>query len=480
MNRVLPLSSEELFSRVVALTKRRGFVFPGSEIYGGLANTYDYGPLGAELFKNIQDSWWNTFVSHREDVVGIFSSVLMNPQVWVASGHVERFADVKVDCKKCRKRFRADHLIEEYFARKGKEVNVEGRELSELQEIIEKEKIVCPSCGAKDWTDPRPFKLLFETSVGIIPGEENKVYLRGELAQGMFVDFKQVVNSLSPKLPFGIAQMGPAFRNEISLGKFMFRLLQFYIAELEYFFDPQESDWNKLFDDWKRDWQTWFLKEMKISPDHLRWREHTADELAHYSKRTEDLEYLFPFGFKEVGAVAYRTDFDLKNHAEKSGKDLFYTKEDGSKIIPHVIEPTFGLDRVFLSLLFEHYREEETDKGQLRRVLSLPPNLSPFQVAVFPLLANRENLVKKAREVFDNLLPSFRTAWDSRGNIGKRYFSQDEIGTPFCLTIDFETLESKDLTIRDRETTAQKRVKIEVLVEVLKDLISGKTSFSQL
>lgn len=457
----------DLMQKIVSLCKRRGFVYPGSEIYGGLANTYDYGPLGAEILRNIKNLWWKFFVHNRENIFGLDSNILMSPKVWEASGHTSSFTDVTLDCKSCHTRTRADHLIEDHFAKKNQEKKVEGLSPEELDKIIQTEKIPCPNCGKSDWTKPRKFNLLFETHIGIVSGEKSLAYLRGEIAQGMFVNFKNVVDSLSPKLPFGLAQSGSAFRNEITLGKFFFRTLQFNLSEFEYFFDPEKEDWNKLFENWQEEMWKWSTEILGIKEKNLRWRKHTDEERSHYSKRTEDIEYKFPFGFKELYGLAYRTDYDLKNHMEKSGVDLrFQDMETNKKLIPHAIEPTFGMDRSVLAALIDGYSEEGEGKKK-RTVLKISPKIAPYKAAVFPLLANKENLVKKARKVFEDLKGKFNTAWDDRGNIGKRYFSQDEIGTPFCITVDFQTLEDDTVTIRDRDTMKQERVKVEKLGEYI-------------
>ena len=452
-------------NKIVSLCKRRGFIYPGSEIYGGLANTYDYGPLGVELLRNIKNIWWRYFVNDREDIYGLHSAIIMNPKVWEASGHTASFTDVLVDCKNCQSRTRADHLIENHFLKKNKEIKVEGFDLDQLDELIKQEKISCPSCGAFKWTKPRRFNILFETHIGIVPESQSLAYLRGEIAQGMFVNFKNILDSFSPKLPFGLAQSGAAFRNEITLGNFIFRTLQFNLAEFEYFFNPQKQKWEELYKYWQKEMWTWAIKVLKIKEKNLRWRKHTDEERSHYSKRTEDIDYQFPFGYKELYGLAYRTDFDLKNHMEKSGVDLCYTDhETGKKIIPHVIEPTFGMDRSFLAVLIDSYTEKQV-KGKKRVFLKLAPYLAPYKMAVFPLLANKPELVKKARMVYDLLRKDFPAVWDDRGNIGKRYFAQDEIGTPWCLTIDYDTLKDKAVTVRDRDTTKQKRIKIEKLKE---------------
>ncbi|MBI3954596.1 glycine--tRNA ligase [Candidatus Collierbacteria bacterium] len=445
--------------KVVSLSKRRGFVYPGSEIYGGLANTYDYGPRGVELKRNLQNLWWQEFVLKRPEVYGLESSVLASPRVWQASGHTESFTNILIDCTNCQYRTRADHLVEDNLP--GVD-NVEGRPLEELDRIIAENKIKCPQCGQIAWTKTRHFNQLFETKVGIISSGQNTVYLRGELAQGMFVDFKHILDSIHPKLPFGLAQVGKAFRNEITMGKFTFRTLEFDLAEFEYFVHPDK--WQEAFDFWKEEMYRFALK-VGLTSDKLRWRAHTAQELSHYSKRTEDLEYLFPWGFKEMFGLAYRTDFDLKNHQEKSGVDLRYQDpQTNEKFIPHVVEPTFGLSRLLTIILFNSYYEDE-EKSRL--VLRLPKSLAPVKVAVFPLVGNKENLTARARQVFDLLSRNLTVEWDDRGNIGKRYYAQDEIGTPACITVDFQTLEDDTVTVRDRDTASQTRVAVDKLLAFL-------------
>jgi len=453
----------DLLKKVVSLAKRRGFIFPGSEIYGGLANTYDLGPLGVELKRNLVNFWWQTFVHDYPEIYGLDTSILTSPRVWQASGHTQSFADVLIDCKSCQLRTRADHLIED----KLEDVKVEGKTAERLFKIIQDKKLKCPACGQFDWTKPRSFNLLFKTQVGIIADDKNTAYLRGETAQGMFVNFKQVLDSIHPGIPFGLAQIGKSFRNEVTLGKFTFRVLEFDLAEFEYFI--REDKWEDWFETWKERVEK-FVLDLGVTKKNLRWRAHTEDELSHYSKRTEDLEYRYPFGFKEWCAVAYRTDFDLKNHMEKSGVDLRYTdSKTGEKFIPHVVEPTFGITRGLATILIDSYKEKKDDRGKVRRVLSLKPFLAPYKAAVFPLLANKKDLVVKARQVYENLGRDLVVAWDYRGNIGKRYYAQDEIGTPFCLTIDFNTLEDEKVTVRDRETTKQDRVNISQLENYLKE-----------
>jgi glycyl-tRNA synthetase len=463
------MENGNLMSKVVSLAKRRGFIFPGSEIYGGLANSWDYGPLGVELKNNLRDWWWQRFVQSRDDMVGLDAAILMNPRIWEASGHVASFADALIDCKKCKTRHRADHLIENCFP----DEKVEGKTLEEFTKIIEAKGITCPECGAKDFTEPRKFNLLFETSIGVTAEKANTVYLRGEIAQAMFVNFKNVINSTRVRLPFGIASIGKAFRNEITPGNFIYRTLEFDLMEFEYF--TREEEWGKWFDYWLAEQKTW-LKEMGFQDNNIRIREHSKEELSHYSKRTADIEYNTPFGWKEMFGLAYRTDFDLRNHTKHSGADLSYVDPDtGEKFVPHVVEPTFGLTRLVLMVLLEHYREEGEGKNK-RVYLKLPPRLAPYKVAVFPLLANKPDLVKKAREIYSSLVasgyPLTPIAWDARGNIGKRYLAQDEIGTPFCVTVDFESLEDNAVTLRDRDTMKQDRVQISELEQHLSDRIN--------
>jgi len=441
---------------IVSLAKRRGFVFPGSEIYGGLANTYDYGPLGIELLINLRNWWWERFVTFRPEIYGLETSILMSPRVWEASGHTTNFADPLIECKSCHIRTRADHLIENH----DKDLQVEGKPVEQMYDIIKNEQIKCPACFKHNWTEPKQFNLLFQTEVGIVEKSKSKAYLRGETAQGMFVNFKNVLDSMRPNLPFGIAQSGKVFRNEVTMGKFTFRTLEFDLAEFEYF--VQDQDWEKWYDYWKKEVMKWVL-DIGIKKDKLRWRDHGKDELSHYSTRTEDLEYKYPFGFKEWFAVAYRTDYDLKNHMEKSGVDLrFLNRSTGEKILPHVIEPTFGLTRSVVTLLIDAY--EKTDD---RVVLRLHKRLAPVKVAVFPLVRNKEDISKKAKKVFKMLQTNFATSWDDRGNIGKRYFSQDEIGTPWCVTVDYDTLNNDTVTVRDRDTMKQERVSINKLVSYI-------------
>ncbi|MFH1012804.1 MAG: glycine--tRNA ligase [Candidatus Peregrinibacteria bacterium] len=459
--------AENLMDKVVSLCKRRGFVFPGSEIYGGLANTWDYGPMGAQLKKNIQDAWWKFFVTSRLDMVGLDAAVLMNPKVWKASGHVDCFNDALVDCKKCKSRFRADHLIEDAV----NDLKVEGLSTEDLDKLITTNKIKCPECGARDFTQARVFNLLFQTYIGPVAKDSEPVYLRGELAQSMFVDFKAIQETARKKLPFGVAQVGKCFRNEITPGNFIFRTIEFDLMEFEWFI--HEKDWEKWFDYWLKEMKKW-LEVVGIDPYKTRVRQHTQKELSHYSKKTVDIEFETPFGWKELYGLAYRTDFDLKNHQKHSGKDLVYfDPETNEKVVPHVIEPTFGLTRSVLMVLLSAYHEETVKdaKGndETRVVLRLNKNIAPFQVAVLPL-ANKLNA--DAKKVFELVAPHFSSDFDVTGSIGKRYRRQDEIGTPYAVTFDFDSLEDQSVTVRDRDSMKQKRIKIEKLVAYLEKALA--------
>jgi glycyl-tRNA synthetase len=462
---------DNLMDKIVSLCKRRGFIFPGSEIYGGLANSWDYGPLGVELKNNIKNLWWDKFVHRRDDIVGLDAALIMNPKVWEASGHLKEFKDPLVECKNCHERFRADELLKkgswqkEYeFLETLSEVDREKR----ARDLFKK----CPNCGAQGmFTAPRKFNLMFKTFVGAAYDEKSTAYFRPETAQAMFVNFKNILGTTRATLPFGIAQIGKAFRNEITPGNFIFRTREFEQMEIEYFIE--EKDWEKYFDYWRKEILRW-IKEIGIDLKKIHETEIPEEERAHYSKRTIDFEYDFPFGRKELYGLAYRTDFDLKNHELHSGKNLKYRDpETGREFWPHVIEPSLGVDRTVLAVLIESYKDEkspvkERDSNTTSRVvLKLPNKLAPYKAAVFPLLANKPKLVKLARQIYDDLRKKFYIAWDDRGNIGKRYYSQDEIGTPFCITVDFESLENKDVTVRQRDTTKQERLPIEKLESFL-------------
>lgn len=439
--------------------KDNGFVYPSSEIYGGLANTYDYGPYGAQLKENIRQAWWNKFVRSREDIYGIDSSIIINPKVWEASGHTDSFADVMVEDKVTHKRYRADHLLEDHFEKQGKEVKVDGKTPGELQEMIEAEGLTSPD--GNELTEAKQFNQLFETEIGIVESGKNKAYLRGEIAQGLFLNFKNIMDSMHPKLPFGIGQAGKAFRNEITMGQFTFRTLEFDLMEFEYFFNPANQDWNELFEYWQAQVKE-FALDIGVDESKLRWRPHEEFELSHYSSRTEDLEYQFPWGFKEMFAVAYRTDFDLKNHQEKSGKKLEYISPDGqTRLIPHVIEPTFGLSRFITIILMDAYNEEEVN-GETRIVLKLKKEIAPVQIAVLPL-QRKDELKSVAKKIQESLKNDYAVIYDETGSIGKRYRRQDEIGTPYCVTVDFDSLDDNAVTVRDRDTMDQVRIKIDDL-----------------
>jgi glycyl-tRNA synthetase len=469
-------ASEISIDKVTALAKRRGFVYPSSEIYGGLANTWDWGPYGAELKKNVADYWWDRFVRGRDDIVGIDSSIILNPKVWEASGHTASFTDALVDCKNCKTRTRADHLIEDNL-----DMKVEGKSTEELTEIILNNKLKCPTCGKSDWTPARRFNLLFETHIGIVPESKSLAYLRGEIAQGIFMNYKNVLDTMRVPFPFGIAQQGKAFRNEITKGKFVHRTLEFDLMEFEYFIRPEQ--WEAVYANW-RDEMWAFALEMGVRAENLRWREHEEFERSHYSKMTMDIEYAYPFGFKEMFGLAYRTDFDLRNHMEKSGEDLQYRDPvTNEKFVPHVIEPTFGLSRFIGVILFDAYREDNHE-GRERVYLSLDPKIAPVKAAVFPLM-KKDEMTPPARELHAALRGAVRqiggyTEYDEGGSIGKRYRRQDEIGTPYCLTVDFDSLEDKSVTIRERDTLIQKRVKIDAVPALLADLIAGRTRLTDL
>ncbi len=456
-----PLSQETL-KPIVALCKRRGFIYPGSEIYGGFANTYSFGPYGAELKKNVKDLWWKTFVQKRRDMVGLDGPILLHPKAWQASGHLEGFNDALIDCKACKGRFRCDHLIEEAL-----KINADGLTVQQMTETVRKEKIKCPKCGAQDFTDARTFNLMFHTHMSKTGADGDVAYLRPETAQAIFLDFKNIIDTVRVRIPFGVAQIGKAFRNEITPGNFVFRVIEFEQMEIEYFI--READWEKIFEDWLQAMREW-CRLIGLNPARLHDKEHPKEQLSHYSKRTVDIVYDFPFGTSELYGLAYRTDFDLKRHAEYSGYPIEYTDpETREKFVPHVIEPTFGVERTLLALLCDAYDEEQLENGEVRTVLHLAPRIAPVKVAVFPLM-KKEPLAEKARSVFSMLQQFWVCEYDESGAIGKRYRRQDELGTPYCVTIDFDTLEKDDtVTLRDRDSMTQVRVPIEKLVSVLAD-----------
>lgn len=448
-----------LMDNIISLCKRRGFIFPGSEIYGGLANSWDYGPLGAQLRKNIKDFWWKKMVEEREDMVGFDGAIMMNPKVWEASGHVATFNDPMVEDVKNHKRYRADHLLEEQG------INPTGMTLEQMGAALKEKGIKSPD--GNELSTPRKFNMMFQTTIGAVQEEGSTVYLRPETAQAMFVNFKNVATVSRKRLPFGIAQIGKAFRNEITPGNFIFRTLEFEQMEIEYFIE--EKEWQQLFEKWVSDMES-FAKEIGVDTSKLHRFEVPDEERAHYSKRTIDFMFDFPFGTKELWGLAYRGDFDLSQHQNYSKQSLEFTDPDDNKrkLVPHVIEPSQGVDRTFLALLVSVYNEEVVKEGDTRIVLKFPPHMAPYQVAVLPLM-KKDGLSEKGKELFKDLLKEFRVEYDDAGSIGKRYRRQDEIGTPFCVTVDYDTFEDSAVTVRDRNSMTQERVKIEELKDYLKN-----------
>ena len=450
--------------KIVALCKGRGFIFPGSEIYGGLANTWDYGPLGVEFKNNVKKAWWRKFVTESRYNVGLDCAILMNPETWVASGHVGGFNDPLMDCKSCHERFRADKLIEEYAFERGEEIDVAVMSNEEMEAFIA-EHIPCPSCGAKaNFTSIRKFNLMFKTFQGVNEDTASQIYLRPETAQGIFVNFKNVLRTTRRKMPMGIAQIGKSFRNEITPGNFTFRTREFEQMELEFFCNPaEEMQW---FHYWK-DYCAKFLQDLGISKETMRLRDHEPEELSHYSNATTDIEYLFPFGWGELWGVADRTDFDLKAHMEHSGENFIYQDPiTNEKYVPFCIEPSLGADRVALAFLCEAYDEEQLENGDTRVVMHLHPALAPYKAAILPL---SKKLSDKADEIYSMLLKHHNVDYDVAGSIGKRYRRQDEIGTPYCITVDFDTETDGCVTVRDRDTMEQVRMPIEKLAAFLEE-----------
>ena len=453
------MAVEKTMDKIVALCKSRGFVFPGSDIYGGLANSWDYGPLGVEFKNNVKKAWWKKFVQESPYNVGVDCAILMNPQVWVASGHVGGFSDPLMDCKECKARFRADKLVEDHMTENGAEVaSADGWTNEQLMDYITNNNIVCPKCGKLNYTEIRKFNLMFKTFQGITEDSSSEIYLRPETAQGIFVNFKNVQRSSRKKVPFGIAQIGKSFRNEITPGNFTFRTREFEQMELEFFCKPgTDLEW---FGYWK-DYCWNFLMSLGVNKENLRIRDHGQEELSFYSNATSDIEYLYPFGWGELWGIADRTDYDLNKHAEHSGTDMTYMDPTtNEKYVPYVIEPSLGADRVTLAFLIDAYDEEELEGGDVRTVLHLHPALAPYKAAVLPL---SKKLSEKADEVYSLLAKNFNIEYDETGSIGKRYRRQDEIGTPFCITVDFETENDGCVTIRHRDSMTQERVKIEEL-----------------
>ena len=442
--------------KIVALCKNRGFIFPGSEIYGGLANTWDYGPIGVTFKNNVKRAWWRKFVQESPYNVGLDCAILMNPQAWVASGHVGGFSDPLMDCRACKARFRADKLIEDFLKGKGEVPAVDGWGDEKMEAFIADNSVACPQCGKHDFTSIRKFNLMFKTFQGVTEDAQNTVYLRPETAQGIFVNFANVVRTTRKKLPMGICQIGKSFRNEITPGNFTFRTREFEQMELEFFCKPGEDlEWFYYWKDFCKDW----LLSLGMREAHLRLRDHAPEELSHYSKATTDFEFLFPFGWGELWGIADRTDFDLKAHSTHSGKSLEYMDPiTNEKYVPYCVEPSLGVDRVALAFLCDAYDEEATDNGEMRTVLRLHPALAPFKAAVLPL---QKKLNEPALALYRNLAKRFDVDYDESGNIGRRYRRQDEIGTPFCVTIDFDTLEDGAVTVRERDSMAQERIAID-------------------
>ncbi|HXF58072.1 MAG TPA: glycine--tRNA ligase [Actinomycetota bacterium] len=447
---------------VASLAKRRGIVFPSSEIYGGLRSSWDYGPLGVELKRNIRNAWWRSMVQLRDDIVGLESAIIMSPRVWEASGHVRSFTDPLVECLQCHQRFRADHIPGFHAPQSGHEADESTVDMAARPR--------CPNCGHDRFTEPRMFNLMFKTHMGPVEDEASVAYLRPETAQGMFVDFVTVQQVSRKKIPFGIAQIGKSFRNEITPGNFIFRTREFEQMEMEYFVEPGTDE--RWFEYWIEERLRWY-RDLGIREEKLRVRPHAPDELAHYAKAAADIEYEFPFGWSELEGIANRTDFDLRQHQEASGKDLtYYDQENDRRYLPYVIEPAAGVDRILLVVLLDAYRVDEAPsaKGEMEKrvVLALHKNLAPIKVAVLPLSRN-DLLVPEAKKVHELLKPRWMTAYDDAGAIGRRYRRQDEVGTPYCVTIDFDTLTDRQVTVRDRDTMAQDRIPIDKLVDYLEE-----------
>jgi glycyl-tRNA synthetase len=458
---------QKLFEKIQSLAKSRGFIYQSSEIYGGLAAVYDYGPYGVELANAIKKEWWKSLVQSREDIVGLDAAIFMDPRVWEASGHATGFSDPLIECKKCHSRLRVDHLLEDIGVKADEKMSEE-----EIEKLFtkNKNKIVCPVCQKKDFTDIKKFNLLVKSNLGDFSenGEKEPVYLRGETCQGIYVNYKNVLDSIRVKMPFGIAQIGKAFRNEITARQFIFRTREFEQMEMQYFTHPKEA--KKAFEEFKKiRWQ--FYLRLGVEERKLRWHKH--EKLVFYAKEAYDIDYQFPFGYKELEGIHARGDYDLSQHSKFSGRDLSYTDPaTKEKYIPYVTETSAGVGRTLFMLLCEAYHEEEVN-GQKRTVLKFSKPLAPVKVAVFPLLKNKPALVKKAQEIFSGLKDIFMCEFDDNGNIGKRYRRQDEIGTPYCITVDFDTLEDQTVTIRDRDTMGQKRVKTDQLVDWLTKNIYG-------
>ena len=458
------INTDKTMEKLVALCKGRGFVYAGSEIYGGLANTWDYGPLGVELKNNVKRAWWKKFIQESPYNVGLDAAILMNPQTWVASGHVGGFSDPLMDCKECKSRYRADKLIEDYMQENGEEGVVDGWSNEKMLAYIEEKNIVCPKCGKKNFTDIRKFNLMFKTFQGVTEDSTSEIFLRPETAQGIFVNFKNVQRTSRKKVPFGIGQVGKSFRNEITPGNFTFRTREFEQMELEFFCAPgTDMEWFLYWKDFCKNW----LLSLGIDEKNMRLRDHSPEELSHYSNATTDIEFLFPFGWGELWGIADRTDFDLKQHMNHSGENFEYTDPTtNEKYIPYCIEPSLGADRVTLAFLTEAYDEEEVGEGDTRTVMRFHPALAPVKIAVLPL---SKKLSEGATEVFNKLSKKYVCEYDEAGSIGKRYRRQDEIGTPFCITYDFDSVEKNTVTIRFRDTMEQITISIDELDKFFED-----------
>ena len=448
------------FEKVVTHLQTSGYVFQGSQIYGGLSNTWDYGPLGSELKNNLQQLWWKKFVSESPTNVGIDAAILMNPKVWEATGHVTTFNDPLIDCKECRGRFRADDLVKDQYP----DVDVNAMSIDDLTKFIKEHPVKCPQCGKSNFTDVRQFNMMFKTHIGVTEDSKSVVYLRPETAQGVFANFKNVQRATRRKLPLGIANVGKSFRNEITPGNFIFRTREFTQMELEFFCKPgTDLEW---FNYWK-DYSINFVKSLGVNEENLRFRNHEPEELAFYSKATTDIEYKFPFGWGEIWGIADRTNYDLKRHMSYSGEALDYLDpETNEKYVPYCIEPSLGLDRLFLMVVTDSYDEEVLENGEIRKIMHLKPFLAPYKAAILPL---SKQLTEKAKEVFNDLIPYMNIIFDTTGSIGKRYRRNDEIGTPYCVTIDFESLEDECVTVRERDSMKQERIKISELRNYLLD-----------
>ncbi len=459
-------NKDKTMEKIVALCKGRGYVYPGSEIYGGLSNSWDYGPLGVEFKNNVKKAWWKKFVQENPYNVGLDSAILMNPEVWVASGHVGGFSDPLMDCKDCKTRERADKLIEDFCAAKGESVVVDGWDNQRMTDYINENRIPCPNCGGHNFTEIRKFNLMFKTFQGVTEDAKNEIYLRPETAQGIFVNFKNIARTTRRKIPFGVGQIGKSFRNEITPGNFIFRIREFEQMELEFFCKPGEDmEWFEYWRGFCRD----FLLSLGLKEENMRLRDHGKEELSFYSKGTTDIEFLFPFGWGELWGIADRTDYDLTQHINHSGENLEYVDPvTNERYVPYVIEPSLGADRVALAFLCDAYDEEVIDEKDTRVVLRLSPVLAPVKAAVLPL---SKKLGESANEIYQRLIKKFPCEYDESGSIGKRYRRQDEIGTPVCITVDFDTAEDGCVTVRDRDTMEQKRIKTQEIESYIEKLL---------